>query len=484
MLVGYAPGFKDLGSIDISKYTHINLAYAVPSPNGTFSFDSSYNVSEFVDKIHMAGTKALISLGGWAASMHFSDILKSASDRSRMVGGILEYIKANGLDGVNVDWEFPGRLGDKCNRVDADNDAANLLDFTRQLRQSLDSAFVGSRKLIALAVGVQPFAGPRGPLADVTQYAQGVDYINILAYDINGNWLPSTGPNAPLNFEPNKGVQSSFESAIDSWVKAGFPASQIVVGIAFYGRSATANVDMSLESWNQYQPQETTAPRGDGDDGLWADPCAGGPAAFSGVWSYRNLRAQGLLKTADTAAWPWSRYWDNVAQVPWLFNANTKTFISYDDPQSVAAKMRYVQEAGLAGVVVWDVAMDYNDELLNAILSAGGTAAAPPSSIQVSSSGTQQTTQQSPASSSPTLPSSDTFGWPSSTAQPATTAASHGAPAVGGACGSQVVYKCMGASGKDAQFVVCASGAWVLQECGSGTRCVQNEQNIYCDWPN
>lgn len=47
------------------------------------------------------------------------------------------------------------------------------------------------------------------------------------------------GPNAPFNFEPGLGYDDSYVSSIETWIKAGVPASKISPGLAFYGRSTS-----------------------------------------------------------------------------------------------------------------------------------------------------------------------------------------------------------------------------------------------------
>lgn len=49
------------------------------------------------------------------------------------------------------------------------------------------------------------------------------------------------------------------------------PASKITAGLAFYGRTMKAEVDMTAEP-HQYQKSEVGAPKGDSDDAYWADP--------------------------------------------------------------------------------------------------------------------------------------------------------------------------------------------------------------------
>jgi len=61
------------------------------------------------------------------------------------------------------------------------------------------------------------------------------------------------------------------------------------------------------------------------------------------------------------------RYWDNRAQAPYLWNPTSRVFISYDDPQSIAVKARYVLQHRLGGMMFWELSEDRDDELLDVI---------------------------------------------------------------------------------------------------------------------
>jgi len=47
------------------------------------------------------------------------------------------------------------------------------------------------------------------------------------------------------------------------------------------------------------------------------------------------------------------RYWDDTSKAPFLYNAEKRIFISYEDEQSIGLKGRYVKERGLAGIMFW-----------------------------------------------------------------------------------------------------------------------------------
>ncbi|KAJ2869954.1 hypothetical protein GGH93_005945 [Coemansia aciculifera] len=377
VIMGYYPSWKRAQSanVDWSKYTHVNMAFGIPTSSGTFSFDGDWFLPALVTSMHSAGTKVLMSVGGWTGSNYFSTVMKDTGARSTMITSMVNYVKANNLDGIDIDWEYPGRLGDNCNVFDVVNDTPNYLAFLQDLRAALTAAFGAGQKLITLAVRVQPFEVNSVPLTDVSAFAKVVDYANLMQYDINGGWNNVTGPNAPLNFQQGQGLQVSFASAINDWVGAGFPANQLTAGIGFYGRSTIALQDMTKDPTNQYQAQAAVVPLGDSEDAPWYDACAGS-TANSGVWQWKHLRDQGVLTSPATASAPWVRQWDSVSQTPWLFNPSTKQFISYDDPQSLQIKIDYAASKGLAGAMIWSVNMDYNNELLEVVRSFKTTAAA------------------------------------------------------------------------------------------------------------
>ncbi len=63
------------------------------------------------------------------------------------------------------------------------------------------------------------------------------------------------------------------------------------------------------------------------------------------------------------AAGTFKRFWDDDAKVPYLYDG--ETFITYEDPQSVAEKARYVKEMDLGGIMYWEYVDDIENDLLN-----------------------------------------------------------------------------------------------------------------------
>ncbi|KAJ1984376.1 hypothetical protein H4R34_000692 [Dimargaris verticillata] len=354
-------------NIAYNKLTHINYAFGVLKNDYTVELTSGNLLDTVVKNAHSHKVKVLLSVGGWSGSEFFSPMAKSAEGRQKTIDSLMDYVDQHRLDGLDIDWEFPGRVGMPCNQFDAQNDTKNLLAFLQELRKALDAKYKDEPKLLTMAVRVEPFDGPNGPLTDLKTHANLLDFITIMAYDINGGWEKTSGPNAPLTTQSGKGAQFSLTQSVQAWMSAGFPASKLVAGLAMYGRAVT--VTSTMDGKSQYAAIASTVPRGDKDDALWKTPgCDKEQEAYSGIWKWCNLKSEGLLASASTAGQGWKRYWDETTQTPWLYGNNT--FISYDDPQSLTAKVNYVLAQKLSGVMVWELSQDREAELLTHVHKA------------------------------------------------------------------------------------------------------------------
>ena len=69
------------------------------------------------------------------------------------------------------------------------------------------------------------------------------------------------------------------------------------------------------------------------------------------------------LKTSVT------RVFDQTAQVPWLSDPLGNNVLSFDDPESVGIKGKYVKDKGLLGAMFWEYRYDDdNPSLLKALV--------------------------------------------------------------------------------------------------------------------
>ncbi|KAJ2908285.1 hypothetical protein GGI21_003038, partial [Coemansia aciculifera] len=382
-------------NIDWAKISHLNVAHAIPTDSGDFTFDGEWFLPTLVRDAHKQQTKISLSIGGWTGSNRLSTIMRDTHKRATLIRAIGTFVEKHELDGVDIDWEYVGRQGSKCNKFSSTEDAGNFMRFLRALRASFHARFPDSEKLVSLAVRVQPFDDAEGPMKDVSPFAEYVDFASIMAFDINGAWSNTTGPNAPFANQRNRGTPYSYTQAVDQWLAAKWPAEKLVAGVSFHGRSLTTrNVMTAKDGAEMYVPFDKDVPQGDAEDSLWYDVCEN-VNSMSGVWQYKHLRDQGILKTTNTTGEEWVRVWDDKSGTPWLYNPPMRRFISYDDQSSIDKKVDYARFKGLKGMMAWSLHSDYNSELISSLANIGSLCRGPKSD-----------SDQPPASNSTAAPSS------------------------------------------------------------------------------
>jgi chitinase len=286
----------------------------------------------------------LISVGGWTLSSKFSDVALTATSRTRFANSAVAFIRKYGFDGVDIDWEYPVGGGLASNVV-RPADKQNYTLLLQELRLRLDQAATVDHKRYYLTI-----AAPAG-LDKITnlepaKIAQAVDWINAMTYDLHGPWDNATGHNAPLY--GLGGDSLTVDSAITAYYAAGVGPQKLVLGLAFYGHS-----------WSGV---------GSTNNGLGQASQGAGPGTYeSGVVDYHDIAA----KLASAPA-TYKTYRDTLARVPYIYAPTLSggLFISYDDPESIREKARYIKQQALAGAMFWELDSDTrgaNPALLDAL---------------------------------------------------------------------------------------------------------------------
>jgi chitinase len=338
-------------SVDWNRFDVINYAFAEPSYDGRLEFTQANSASllkRLVASAHSNGKKVVLSVGGWTGSAHFSSIVADQGRSQTFIDNIVAAINEYNLDGIDLDWEYPGVPGAGGNSISPD-DSANYIVFLRKLRQA-----VPQNSLITAATQVWPFAGPDGrPMSDVSAFAEVFDWILLMNYDIWGS-SASPGPNAPLadGCKDSSQPTANAYAAVASWVAAGFPADKITLGVAAYGYVQRSQANQ-LQHRRSYPPQKRQVTVANGDGGT-AD----------GQITFRGLVQQGALSNNGgnfDGAGGFTRNWDECSSTPWLKSASSGQIITYDDPQSLNMKGQFAAQAGIRGCSMWSVDGDFID---------------------------------------------------------------------------------------------------------------------------
>ncbi|KAJ3285489.1 hypothetical protein HDU79_007277 [Rhizoclosmatium sp. JEL0117] len=263
----YIEAGKDISKIDYTSVTHVFYAFAsLDAATGNLKLPSQFNQA-IVDSIHAGNPrrpKAILSVGGYYETA-FSPIFNNNTLRQNFVNSTINTIQQYGLDGVDIDWEYPGRAGISNNYLSVDS--ANFVLGLKALKTGLNAkGLLASISATSLPYG---FIGADGNyLTDLSGYAANLDFLNIMGYDLNGgSWTTSSAPNAPLG-TPLNGDKSAggIDGSIQKLIKAGFPANKLVLGVPFYGRYVKTVQSMATNG-----PNNQAASSNSGQPGSWID---------------------------------------------------------------------------------------------------------------------------------------------------------------------------------------------------------------------
>src|SRR5271165_1727288 len=325
------------GQVDARKLTRVNYAFANIEQGRIvegFAADAGNLAALNALKRDNPQLTVLVSVGGWLWSGGFSDMALTKESRAIFIDSVASFVTRYNLDGLDIDWEYPGMPGSTQRFRPEDKQNYTLL--VKELRAQFDSMEKKAhlRLYITLATGGESGFLEHTEMGEVQKY---VDTVNLMAYDYYEPGAGKiTGNHAPLFTDPADPKAISADRSVREYEKAGVPAEKIVLGVPFYGHV-----------WGKVPPL---------NNGLF-QPGEPVPHAYSNYKAVVNtMLGHGF-----------SRYWDASASVPYLYNAKKQIFVSYEDPESLALKCKYVRDHHLAGMMFWDYSGDPSGALLSAI---------------------------------------------------------------------------------------------------------------------
>lgn len=323
------------GEIAAGKLTRINYAFANVADGkvveGFPSDAQNYAALVALKQVNPSLT-ILASVGGWTWSGNFSDAVVDKKSRARFAESAVDFVKKYNLDGLDVDWEFPGMvgMGNRFRPEDKQNYTLMLKEIRKQFNR--EEKKLHRPLYLTVATGSSTKFLEHTEMGKVQKY---VDTVNLMAYDYYGEGDKVTGHHAPLFTDPADPKSISADRSIREYEQAGVPAGKIVLGVPFYGR---AWGEVSDVNHGLFQP---------------GTRIANGYGRYSVVSQMLN---EGF-----------SRYWDTVASAPYLYSPTKKVFVSYEDPESLALKCRYVLDKKLGGIMFWEYNSDPSGTLLDAV---------------------------------------------------------------------------------------------------------------------
>lgn len=206
IVMGYIrPNLKSfeatLPTINLKKVTHVIASFAHAKSDGTLDVSDLGKMNMLISAAQEAGAKVLVSINR-AGAGEFAACINNAGARSKLVEHILNYVKAQDLDGFDIDFEDYAFIP---------TSRENLHLFAEELNKKKPEG-----TLMTCAVS---------PYQDYGKgYANFFDYINVMSYDaFEGNQHASFN-----NYKWHMDYIHNSTSA---------PYTKIVAGVPFYGYS-------------------------------------------------------------------------------------------------------------------------------------------------------------------------------------------------------------------------------------------------------
>jgi chitinase len=335
------------GQIDAHAVTRINYAFAnIQDGRVVLGHpDDAANLAVLAGlRKENPSLTILISVGGWLWSGQFSDAALNEESRQRFIESAIEFIRLYNLDGLDIDWEYPGMPG--VGHPFRSEDGRNFTVLLRELRNRFDQETKkGSRLYLTIAAGASDDYLAHTEMGEAQRY---LDTVNLMAYDY---YEPSAGPitgnHAPLFTDPADPQKVSADASVKAFETAGVPARKLILGVPFYGH-------------------------------MWGDVPDANHGLFQPGKQIPNAYAPFSMIESDMLNKGFTRYWDSASSVPYLYSAEKQVFVSYEDVESLTAKCRYVLTHKLGGIMFWQYSNDANGELLKSIGAGLRQSASPP----------------------------------------------------------------------------------------------------------
>ncbi|KAK4496425.1 hypothetical protein PRZ48_012405 [Zasmidium cellare] len=243
--------YQDVLQIDTSKYTHLMFAFGTLDTSYTVDLGDKTSQYEFKQFAGASGAKKILSIGGWAFSTDPStySIFRNgvtAANRQKMAESIASFVKSNNLDGVNIDWEYPGAPDIPGIPPGSPDDGPNYLAFLRTLRIFLPT------QEISIAAPASYWYLKAFPIQEMSTV---LDYIVYMTYDLHGQWdsgnqWSQDGCPSGMCLRSDVNLTETI-GALVTITKAGVDSGKVVVGVTSYGRS------FGMASANCYGPECT-----------------------------------------------------------------------------------------------------------------------------------------------------------------------------------------------------------------------------------
>lgn len=280
--------------------------------------------------------KILMAVGGWALGGEpFSVMAADPSRRSSFITDVRNLVIQLQLDGLDIDWEYPTHRGG------VPEDSANFVSLIQDVRTVFNMIGPMFQKSLMITAAL-PGGSSWMEGLDLPSLHPLLDYINVMTYDLHGQWDGYTGIHGalyPRSSETGDDRKLNQDWAIQTYLDGGVPKEKILMGIPTYGNSFRRIVT-GLEATL--------------GEAAYSSGANSGPMTMeAGFMSYYEI-------CQATKLGGWTDHYDDEQKDSWANNWNY--WVGYTGIEGVGHKAQYIKDNELAGAFVWTLDLDdFND---------------------------------------------------------------------------------------------------------------------------
>ncbi|KAA8590772.1 hypothetical protein FQN60_001715, partial [Etheostoma spectabile] len=265
-----AYGKVTISDIDPNQCTHLIYAFSDINNNElvTASTTSSIDYQAFNGlKTRNPQLKTLLAVGGLIFNIQkFSTMVAQQPNRATFIQSVITVLRANGFDGLNLDWRYPGGPGSQPQ----DKHGFTLL-CTELKKAFVDEGTATNCERLILTASVSAEKPIIDASYEIAQIATQLDFINVLTFDFHETRETVTGHHSPL-FQGSKDIGNktvfNTDFAMRYWRDQGVPTDKLNLGLAAFGRA----FNLSTTSSDVGAPASGPGEEGcyTGEQGLWS----------------------------------------------------------------------------------------------------------------------------------------------------------------------------------------------------------------------
>ncbi|KAF9437078.1 hypothetical protein BGZ76_002044 [Entomortierella beljakovae] len=305
-------------------------------------------------KLKKPDLKTALTVGGWDMDMaYYSKMVSTQANRQKFIKSAITYVRKYGFDGLDFDWEYPS---DEL-RGGHENDPENFVAFLREFREAANDEVLENgqeRLILSIALPGGPY---HGQYFTIPELAKHVDWFNIMAYNLHGQWEDMVFCAAPLydTAIETKYHGYSVHDAVKSMAPTTVSPQKFNLGLSLSG------VTFTLKDKKLTTPGSPAI--GPGKQGCQE----------KGAMSFFEAQRLSInLQAASANSHAMDHFDRKITQEPRLDETgmcmymvvNKDQWVGYDTAETFKHKIDYLKKAGFGGVSIWSMDSDTSDHEL------------------------------------------------------------------------------------------------------------------------